>query len=252
MLDGEMLDGLPLARVRGGLTGDEYDRASTDQRNDAAIHLKGASLRYARLEGSSLTRAHLEGANLHYAHLEGADLYKAHFEADVPADLTLAILDASTRIGAITLANAKGIGPRLEGTAWNRARLGDADWLQVSKIGDEVLSKWNLPPEAERVQPISHLSSSVHAYRQLAVALREQGLNEDADRFAYRAQVLQRRVMLRQGHLVRAFGSWLLDLVSGLRVQAVPQCDRICGDNLPVRGCLPPQRPVRRAAPHLG
>jgi hypothetical protein len=47
------------------------------------------------------------------------------------------------------------------------------------------------------------------------VALRSQGLNEDADRFAYRAQRLQRRVLRQQGHLVRALGSWLLDVVAG-------------------------------------
>jgi len=41
------------------------------------------------------------------------------------------------------------------------------------------------------------------------------GLNEDADRFAYRAQLLQRQVLRRQGHLGRALGSWLLDDISG-------------------------------------
>jgi len=38
----------------------------------------------------------------------------------------------------------------------------------------------------------------VRANRQLAVALREQGLNEEADRFAYRAQLAQREVLRRQ------------------------------------------------------
>jgi hypothetical protein len=40
--------------------------------------------------------------------------------------------------------------------------------------------------------------AAVRANRQLATALRDQGLNEDADRFGYRAQVLQRRVLRRQ------------------------------------------------------
>jgi hypothetical protein len=45
--------------------------------------------------------------------------------------------------------------------------------------------------------------------------LRSQGLNEHADRYAYRAQVLQRAVLRRQGKLWRAFGTQLLDAVSG-------------------------------------
>jgi hypothetical protein len=45
--------------------------------------------------------------------------------------------------------------------------------------------------------------------------LRTQGLNEEANRFAYRAQVLQRVVLRRQGQLGRDLGSWLLDMVAG-------------------------------------
>ena len=57
----------------------------------------------------------------------------------------------------------------------------------------------------------------MRANRQLAVVLRAQGLNEAADRFAYRAQVLRRRVLRRSG--TRAYGpylfSWLLDVLAG-------------------------------------
>ena len=56
---------------------------------------------------------------------------------------------------------------------------------------------------------------AVRANRQLAVALQSQGLNEDAARFAYRAQKLQRIVLRRQ----RKFGQYLfsgfLDLLAG-------------------------------------
>jgi hypothetical protein len=70
--------------------------------------------------------------------------------------------------------------------------------------------------------PSSSMSSSnppdaVRANRQLAVALRAQGLNEAADRFAYRAHVLQRRVLRRSG--VRSYRSYffscLLDVLAG-------------------------------------
>ena len=46
----------------------------------------------------------------------------------------------------------------------------------------------------------------MRANRQLAVELRSQGLNEDADRFAYRAQVLQRQVL--RGQALWLPGSW--------------------------------------------
>jgi hypothetical protein len=45
---------------------------------------------------------------------------------------------------------------------------------------------------------------ATRAYRQLATVLRDQGLNEDADRYAYRGQVLQRRLFWQQ----RQVGRW--------------------------------------------
>jgi hypothetical protein len=62
---------------------------------------------------------------------------------------------------------------------------------------------------------LDEFDGAVRAYRQLAVILRVQGLNEDGDRFAYRAQVLQRHVRRRQRHYGRAIGSWLLDRIAG-------------------------------------
>ncbi len=56
---------------------------------------------------------------------------------------------------------------------------------------------------------------AVMANRQVATVLRDQGLNEDADRFAYRAHLLQRQVLRRQRRWGRAFGSRLLDVVAG-------------------------------------
>lgn len=50
---------------------------------------------------------------------------------------------------------------------------------------------------------------AVRAYLQLALALRSQGLNDLADRFTYRAQVLQRGVLRQQGQ----YGRWLFSLL---------------------------------------
>lgn len=56
---------------------------------------------------------------------------------------------------------------------------------------------------------------AVRANRQLAVALQTQGLNEDAARFAYRAQVLQRKVLWQQRSIGQWFFSLLLALLAG-------------------------------------
>jgi uncharacterized protein YjbI with pentapeptide repeats len=72
-------------------------------------------------------------------------------------------------------------------------------------------------PETQQQRDRERLRAAVRANRQLAVVLRAQGLNEAADRFAYRAQVLRRRVLLHSG--TRAYGptlfSWLLDMLAG-------------------------------------
>jgi hypothetical protein len=51
--------------------------------------------------------------------------------------------------------------------------------------------------------------------RQLAVLLRDQGLNEEADHFAYRAQLLQRVVWRLQGRPLKYILSWFLYLLAG-------------------------------------
>jgi len=60
-------------------------------------------------------------------------------------------------------------------------------------------------------------TAALRANRQLAVILRSQGLNEDADRFAYRAHLIQRRMLLRNGP--RSIGPFLfscfLDVLAG-------------------------------------
>jgi len=56
---------------------------------------------------------------------------------------------------------------------------------------------------------------AARAYRQLSVVLRNQGLNEDAARFAYRAQLMQRKVLLRNLQFGKYLFSGFLDLLSG-------------------------------------
>src|SRR6266566_2503616 len=56
------LRGLPLARICGGQTFDEYMMNMVGHRSAAVIHLEGADLSDAYLEGAYLSYAHLEGA----------------------------------------------------------------------------------------------------------------------------------------------------------------------------------------------
>ena len=65
------------------------------------------------------------------------------------------------------------------------------------------------------VTRLEEFEAAVRANRQLAVALREQGLDEEAARFAYRAQLLQRVVLLWQGKFGPYLFSLLLDLLAG-------------------------------------
>ena len=72
-------------------------------------------------------------------------------------------------------------------------------------------------PETQQQRERERLQAAVRANRQLAVVLRAQGLNEAADRFAYRAQVLQRQVLRRSGvrSLRSYFFSCVLDVLAG-------------------------------------
>jgi len=62
---------------------------------------------------------------------------------------------------------------------------------------------------------LDRFQAAVRANRQLATALRDQGMNEEADAFAYRAQVVQRSAFAQQGKRGRAILSLFLDVLAG-------------------------------------
>src|SRR5205823_9377093 len=75
------------------------------------------------------------------------------------------------------------------------------EWSRVKILGDEYVARQKRDSEGkikEKQKRLLEYEAAVRANRQLAVVLRNQGLNEHADRFAYRAQVLQRRVVWLQ------------------------------------------------------
>lgn len=154
--------------------------------------LLGANLRKGNLLGANLQRANLTSANLQEANLTNANLQDA--------DLTRAELKGADLEGVI-IGNEKLIGPRLVDCQWGDVNLAVIDWSQVKILGDEDVARQEIDSRGKSKENQTRLTDyevAVRANRQLAIALRNQGLNEKADNFAYRAQVLQWQVQQRQ------------------------------------------------------
>jgi uncharacterized protein YjbI with pentapeptide repeats len=215
---------LPLARVRFGLNWDEWIPATQEQREMAGCHLKEANLSRAHLEGvylnnaymekancawayleaANLANAHLEHAYLHEAHLEKALLRGAHLER---CDLSGAYFDAASGLNSIYLSSEKFGIISLVDVSWGGANLSVVNWASVKMLGNEL--------KAKKSNRLEDYQTAVRANRQLAVVLRDQGLNEEADRFAYRAQLLQRKVWSLQRKPLKYLFSWFLYLLAG-------------------------------------
>jgi Pentapeptide repeats (8 copies) len=222
--DATDLSALPLTRLRGGLFPGEWDASTEEQRVHALLCLKGVKLSYAHLErailedalleSAQLKSAHLEGADLGYAHLEGAGLEGAHLEGASLRGASLASVD----LAKATLANATGVGPSLVDIKWGDTHLSVVDWSQVKILGDEHTARENKDREGKTKDKLTRLAEykvAVRANRQLAVVLRDQGLNEEADHFAYHAQVLQRVVLRGQKQYGRLLFSVFLAALTG-------------------------------------
>src|SRR6266699_1948156 len=233
------LQNLPLARTIGDVTWRTWANLTEKQHHMAAMqlqhadlkgaYLEGSSLEYANLEGTDLRRCHLEEVNLgstnmqraycEQAHLEGADLWFAHLEGAFlwrtyvhGARFYEAHLDGA-RLDGLVLAGENQVGPRLVDTHWGDANLAVVDWSQVRLLGEEyeARQKEREGKIKDRQTRVAEYEVAVRANRQLALALQAQGLNEDAARFSYRAQVLHRKALWLQG--LPKFGQYLFSLL---------------------------------------
>ena len=215
------LHGLPLICMRGGLW-TEWIGATLEQRDMARVNLENANLSSANLEGAYLSNAYLERANLRSAHLEKADLYKAHLEgADLSrthlegTSLRGAFFDVASNINEASLGNEKLGFALLADVHWDDVNLSVVDWTRVKMLGDENEAqrpkRWDGEVK-KKDERIGDYRMAVRAYRQLAVKLQAQGLNEESVNFAYRAQLLQRVVFWKQ----RKFGQYLFSLFRDL------------------------------------
>jgi len=241
------VSGLPLAGMLGGLTGRTWFYASPEQCERAAVRMHGALLIQAQLAGAKLNQAYLEQANLFRsnleqaelwgaslkaaylnetrlggallkrAHLEGVHLGSAHLEgvSTPPADLTWSIFDSTTVLRGVTLGNAAHGYVQVADVNWGGVNLSGIDWSPIRMLGDEYearQSKNRKGQQKERKTRFEEYAQAVRANRQLALALREQGMNEMASRFSYRAQLMQRKVFWYQ----RQFGQYLFSLFLSL------------------------------------
>jgi uncharacterized protein YjbI with pentapeptide repeats len=237
------------------LEGADLDAVHLEEAGLGFAHLEGATLRgahlvgthltYAHLERADLTRAHLEGANLMGTHLEeahlneaqlgGADLAESHLEGanlyDVNlegADLTRAYFDHKTYLCDVSLGGMWMRGHRLRPVSTPAPKLRDVHWggvdvtlvcwSQLARLGDEQQARTPTDADGDRKPHVIRMlefENAVRANRQVASVLRAQGLNEDADRFAYRALVLQREVLWHQHSHGQWMFSWFLDMLAG-------------------------------------
>ena len=225
---------LPLARLCAGLPHWEWATATIEQRNMAVAHLEKANLRDAQLGGAYLRGTQLTGTILRWTHLEEADLSNTQLNGAYlryaqlkKADLRNAQLGGANISGAelegaylnnASVGDERHIGPLVADTLWGNVNLAVVKWSEVKMLGDEYKARQKKTvkgEEKDQATRIEEYERAVRANRQLAVALQSQGLNEDAGRFAYRAQLMQRVLFRRQKKFVQYLFSLFLDLLAG-------------------------------------
>src|SRR2546425_12029139 len=171
---------LPLTRMRSGLTRDEWNLTTLEQRHIAGVHLQGADLSEAHLEGAILQGAHLEGTTLRGTHLEEANLFRAYLKdaylravhlekarlrgtrmegAYLPeahlqgADLRNTFFDNASSLEGATLSDKKLGCALLADVHWESVNLSVVNWLQIKVLGDEYKARQrekNIPVRTAR------------------------------------------------------------------------------------------------------
>lgn len=211
------LSELPLAKA-------DLSNAHLEEAKLVHAHLENATLYDAFLERADLTSAHLQEAILVDAHLQGGSLNSTHLEGTwlahahlEGADLSSCFFDVETKLHKVTFYSQKMGGAILADVRWGDVNLAVVDWSVLSILGDEVGADQYKTgdKELEQILHLEFLERATRAYRQLSIVLRNQGLNDEANRFAYRAQLMQRIVYRRQKKYWRYLGSLFLDLLTG-------------------------------------
>jgi uncharacterized protein YjbI with pentapeptide repeats len=189
--------------------------ANVEQVHFADANLKGAVFWKSNLKNAFFWNSHLEKAVLEDAHLEGAVIKYSHLGG---ANIQGAFFDNLTRLNGSSLSDTKYGAVALSDVRWGDVNLAVVNWSAISVLGDEVEARTTKKDEDRdkvKYERFLDYQTAARAYRQLSVVLRNQGLNEDAARFTYRAQIMQRKVFWYEHKFVKYLGSLFLDLLSG-------------------------------------
>jgi uncharacterized protein YjbI with pentapeptide repeats len=195
------------------------------------VNLAGATMHMVNLGSTRLHQSDLSHADLSSADMSGARLDYVNLSEAVLHDVTLsrAHLDkvdlsgtslCGARFGVETsLSNATvSATTRMADVIWHAVPLTRIAWETLRVVGDETMARQSLDEQGKKktaAKRIDEYETAVRAYRLLAVTLRSQGLNEHADRYAYRAQLMQRVVLRRQKKIGAYLFSLLLAALTG-------------------------------------
>lgn len=189
------------------------------------VNLRRAVLYFARLDEANLRDAYMQEAVLYSTHLENAELAGAHLEGSYMfraqlggANLQEVFFDSASDLSGTVLGEKKRGFISLAGAHWGGVDLSVINWSHVGYLGDEERARQSKNPDGspkDAETRIQEYRAAVRANRQVAVALREQGMSEEAMPFAYRAQRLQLSVYWRQKQIGRYLFSLFLDVLAG-------------------------------------
>ena len=140
-----------------------------------------------------------------------------------------AYFDGSTNVKNIVLGNEEFGCVSVADVRWGGVNLAVIRWPRMRKrlrqvwvlLGDERRARTRMASEdkpglaGEVPEDNFQYRAAARANRQLAQALRDQGVNEEAGIFAYQGQVLQRIVLRKRKQWLRWFGPLFLDVISG-------------------------------------
>lgn len=198
----------------GNLEGADLERAHLEQASLMYAHLEGVNLRTARMEGAFLGFANLNGKTMDAQELQVIRQWKHDFPDKLhPANLRYAFFDNATILDSINLGDEVHGFVSVVDVRWCDVNLAMVNWEKIRMLGDESRihsrNMGNLT-DKERNELLRDYRRASRANRQLAIALQSQGLNEESAYFAYRAQVLQRRVLwLRRKYAQFVFSTFL-------------------------------------------
>ena len=226
-LEGAFLAGAKLERA-------DLHRAFLEQTSLMYAHLEGANLRTAHMEGTFLGFAHLNGKIMEEHELEHVRQWKHDFpRALSPANLRHAFFDRATNLDSINLGDEEHGFVSVVDVNWGEANLAMVNWERIPMLGDEY--KFHRPRQGRShkddqdgrsheqddrsrqaiAEQLRDYRRAARANRQLSIALQSQGLNEEAARFAYRAQCLLRKISWRRRKYGQYFFSLFLYLLAG-------------------------------------